>query len=87
MVVSSPEKYEELTKADFAQAVQTMEVLGAMADAYVKANTGKGLTARESMTFALDKLLEALRKRGHHEEASLILDIAMNTGLRDVVTR
>jgi hypothetical protein len=63
------------------------EIMRAMADAYVKANTGKGLTAHEAMGLAVNELLLGLQKRGHHDAANLITTVVLGWEWRNEVTR
>jgi hypothetical protein len=70
-----------------APIVPAPEIMKAMADAYVKANTGKGLTARQSMEAAVGALSLGLQKRGHYEAASLIATVVMGWEFRNEVTR
>jgi hypothetical protein len=63
------------------------EILKAMADAYVKANTGKGLSAHEAMGLAVNELLLGLSKRGHHDAANLITTVVLGWEWRNEVTR
>jgi len=67
--------------------VPAPEIMAVMADVYVKANTGKGLTARESMEEAVLELYFELEKRGHADGAHLIAAIVLGWQWRNEVTR
>jgi hypothetical protein len=63
------------------------EILKAMASAYVKANTGKGMTSHEAMELAVNELLLGLQKRGHYDASNLIAAVVLGWEWRNEVTR